>query len=399
MSDAKQENNILGIVVIVAFVSMIGPFSIDTYLPSFPSIETELTVNRGQLALSIAFYMMATAISSLFWGPLSDRIGRKKIILGSLLLYSIASLSCAMVSGFHELLLLRVLQGAAASGGMVAGRAMVRDIYDSRGAQRVMAYVLMLFALAPAIAPVIGGWLHQLFGWRSVFYFLFLYGSIMFVFSAVTFKETLHESKQQSFHPLHVLSIYIRTLLHLRFLAIVIALGTSFGGLFVYIAGSPTLLLDLLKLEGTDFWIQFLPMTMGMIIGSFMSGKLTRHWSSVKIINLAFLIMLVGAIINIGQAYLIVQNTFWVIAPIVIYAFGVALSMPGLGVLALDYFPDNKGAAAAVQSFMQIMMSGLVAGIMLPWLTQSITAYASSQMILLIIGLVFWCVSGICKKN
>jgi len=395
----KQENNIYGIVIIVALVSMIGPFSIDTYLPSFPFIETELEVNRGQLSQSIAFYLMATAISSLFWGPLSDRIGRKKIILGSLFLYAIASLGCAMASEFHEFLLFRVFQGVAASGGMVAGRAMVRDIYDSRGAQRVMAYVLMLFALAPAIAPVIGGWLQQLFGWRSVFYFLLLYGSIMFVFSGVAFKETLHKSKQQSFHPLHVLSIYIRTLLHLRFLAIVVALGASFGGLFVYIAGSPTLLLDLLKLEGTDFWIQFLPMTSSIIMGSFISGKLTRHWSSSKIINLAFLVMLVGVIINIAQANLIIQNTFLVITPIVIYAFGVALSMPGLGVLALDCFPDNRGAAAAVQSFMHIMISGLVAGVMLPGLTQSITAYATLQMILLIIGGGFWCISGICKKN
>jgi len=399
MSNLKHENNTLGIIIIVAFVSMIGPFSIDTYLPSFPSIETELTVSRAQLTLSIAFYLMATAISSLFWGPLSDRVGRKKIILGSLLLYSIASLSCAMVSGFHELLILRVLQGAAASGGVVAGRAMVRDIYDSRNSQRVMAYVLMLFALAPAIAPVIGGWLHKLFGWRSVFYFLFLYGTVMFAFSAFTFKETLHKSKIQSFHPLHVLGIYIQTLLHLRFLAIVAALATSFGGFFVYIAGSPTLLLDLLKLEGTDFWIQFLPMTTGIIIGSLISGKLIRHWSSVKIINLAFLIMLVGAVINISQAYLTVQNTFWVITPIVIYAFGVALSMPGLVVLALDCFPDNKGAAAAMQSFMQIMASGLVAGVMLPWLTQSITSYAISQMVLLLIGIVFWCISGVCKKD
>ncbi|RDH81603.1 MAG: Bcr/CflA family drug resistance efflux transporter [endosymbiont of Galathealinum brachiosum] len=404
----KQDNNLIAMVVIVAFVSMIGPFSIDTYLPSFPSIEAEFGSSRSQLSQSIAFYMIATAISSLFWGPLSDRLGRKHVISGSLFFYSIASLGCALATDYSEFLLFRIFQGMAASGGLVAGRAMVRDVYDSNNAQRVMAYVLMLFALAPAIAPIIGGLLHELFGWRSIFYFLCLYGVTMLLLSSFILSETLHKSKQQSFHPFHVLRIYARTLLHLRFLTIVISLGFSFGGLFVYIAGAPTVMFDFLSLESTDFWIQFVPMTAGIIVGSFLAGKLTRHWSSVKTINLAFVIMFIGMVINVmhssvihansTQSSLFLPEPIWIIAPIVIYAFGVALSMPGLGILALDCFPDNRGAASAVQSFSQIMMSGLVAGLMLPSLPQSITAYASLQMLLLIAGLLLWGISGLCKK-
>ena len=404
----KQDNNLVVMVVIVAFVSMIGPFSIDTYLPSFPSIEAEFASSRAQLSQSIAFYMIATAISSLFWGPLSDRLGRKHIILGSLFLYSVASLGCALATDYSEFLLLRVCQGVAASGGLVAGRAMVRDVYDSKNSQRVMAYVLMLFALAPAIAPIIGGWLHELFGWRSVFYFLSLYGLTMLMLSGFVLNETLPESKQQSFHPFHVLRVYLQTLLHIRFLMIVTSLGFSFGGLFVYIAGAPTVMFDFLSLESTDFWIQFVPMTGGIIVGSFIAGKLTRHWSSVKTINLAFAIMFVGMIINVMHSSVIHANStqdslflpepIWIIAPIVIYAFGVALSMPGLGVLALDCFPDNRGAASAVQSFSQILMSGLVAGLMLTSMPQSITAYASLQMVLLIAALLLWVISGLCKK-
>ena len=121
-------------VIIVALVSMIGPFSIDTYLPSFPSIESEFGSSRSLLSQSIAVYMMATAISSLFWGPLSDRIGRKYIIIGSLVLYSIASLGCALTTNYTDFLSYRIFQGMAASGGLVAGRAMVRDVYDSNNA-------------------------------------------------------------------------------------------------------------------------------------------------------------------------------------------------------------------------------------------------------------------------
>lgn len=394
----KENNNLFGMVVIVAFVSMIGPFSIDTYLPSFPSIESEFNSSRALLSQSIALYLVATAISSLFWGPLSDRLGRKYIILGSLFLYSIASIGCAFASDYPEFLLFRIFQGLAASGGLVAGRAMVRDTYDGNSAQRVMAYVLMLFALAPAIAPIIGGWLHYLFGWRSVFYFLSLYGVIMLMVCWVILKESLHKSKQQSFHPFHVLGVYAKTLLHVRFLSIVTALGTSFAGLFIYIAGSPTFMIDLLSLNSTDFWMQFVPMTGGIIAGSFLSGKLSRYWTRIKVINFAFGFMFIGMLVNTVQVNIIQVDPFWAITPIVIYAFGVALSMPGLGILALDCFPDNKGAASAVQSFTQIMMSGLVAGVLLPLIPQSLEAFANLQMILLLVSLLLWCVSCVYNK-
>ena len=388
----------LPMVIIVAFVSMIGPFSIDTYLPSFQSIEADFSVSRALLSQSIAFYMIATAISSLFWGPLSDRIGRKYTIMGSLFLYSFASFGCAIANDYSQFIVFRVLQGLAASGGLVAGRAMVRDVYDSNNSQRIMAYVLMLFALAPAIAPIIGGWLHELFGWRSIFYFLCFYAVIMMLFSGFSIKESLQASEKKSFHPFHVIAVYSKTLLHIRFLSIVTALGFCFGGLFVYIAGAPTIMFDFLSLGSRHFWLLFIPMTAGIVAGSFLAGKLIQIWTTTKIINLAFLIMLTGMIINMIQANFHEIEIFWVIAPVVIYAFGIALSMPGLGVLALDCFPQNKGAASAVQSFMQIMMSGLVAGVMLPVITQSVSGFALLQLLLLAASMVLWVITLMSKK-
>jgi len=377
---------------------MIGPFSIDTYLPSFESIEGEFSASRAMLTQTIAIYMVATAISTLFWGPLSDRIGRKKVILISLSLYSITSLACALASNYSEFLLFRVFQGIVASGGLVAGRAMVRDVYDSRNAQRVMGYVLMLFALAPTIAPIIGGWLHELFGWRSVFYFLSVYGLVNMLICSVVLNESLEVSKRQSFHPLYVFRTYIKTLLHFRFLALVLALATSFGGLFIYIAGAPTVMFDFLNLQSTDFWMQFLPMTCGIILGSFVSGKLIKFWPAQKIINFAFFIMAMGMLFNVAQANWLPAGVIWVLSPIVIYAFGVAISMPGLGIMALDCFPDNKGSAAAMQAFVQVIFAGLVAGLLLPVLSQSILAYASLQLFLLLSAVFFWFLAVNVKK-
>ena len=391
----KGKQQITGMVLIVAFISMIGPFSIDAYLPSFPSIEADFLSTRAMLSQTIAIYMIATAISALFWGALSDRFGRRVVIIASLTLYSLASLNCALASNYSEFFLSRVLQGIAASGGLVAGRAMVRDVYNSQDAQRVMAYVLMMFAFAPAIAPVIGGWLHHLFGWRSVFYFLGLYGLIMLIVAMVSVQESLPDSHRQSFHPLHVIKNYFRTLKHLRFLFLVMALAISFSGLFVYIAGAPALMFDVLHLQSRDFWMLFVPITTGIVLGSFLSGKLIRSWTAKKVINMAFSIMAIAAVLNLIQFSFLELSVTMVVIPVMIYAFGVAMSMPGLAVLALDCFPDNKGVAAAMQSFMQIMISGLVAGLLVPLLRESVIMFVAAQMFFLVIALVLWRLSNI----
>jgi len=320
----RINNNATGLIFIVAFLSMLGPFSIDTYLPAFPAIEGAFSVNRVQLSQTIAWYMVATAVSTLFWGPLSDRLGRRPVVILTLVLYVLASLSCALAANYTDFLMSRVFQGMAASGGLVTGRAIIRDSYDSEHSHRAMSYVLMLFALAPAIAPIIGGWLHDAYGWRSIFYFLSVYGFIMLLVSALFLNETLESSKRRSFHPLYVMGVYTKTLLNIEFLLLVMSLGMSFAGLFIYIAGSPTLMFELLGLQSDDFAVQFVPMTAGIIAGSYFSGKLANHWSRRKIINLAFCIMLVAVVVNILQASLMRANLFFVIAPIVIYAFGVA---------------------------------------------------------------------------
>ncbi|MDX2475933.1 MAG: MFS transporter, partial [Gammaproteobacteria bacterium] len=138
------------LIITIALLSMVGPFTIDTYLPSFPAIEEEFSIDRSLLLQSIGFYLVASAISTLFWGPLSDSVGRRLVILSTLVLYFIASVGSAMSHNYDTFLLFRVLQGISASGGMVAGRAMIRDAHDEHEAHRAMSYVMMLFALAPA---------------------------------------------------------------------------------------------------------------------------------------------------------------------------------------------------------------------------------------------------------
>ena len=390
----KNETPNHWLILTIALLSMTGPFTIDTYLPSFPAMEAEFQVSRALMSQTIGFYLIAAAFSTLFWGPLSDRIGRRTVILTTLGLYLLASLGCALADDFSNFLLFRILQGISASGGMIAGRAMIRDAHDSHQAHRALAYVMMLFGLAPAIAPIIGGWLHEAFGWRSVFYFLAIYGFIIFLMSSYFLKETLQKADQQSFHPADVAKVYWRSITHLRFLTLVLALGSSFGGLFVYIAGSPTVIYDFLNLSSTEFAYQFVPMTAGIIAGSFSSGKLSHRWPTRYIVHLAFLAMTLASLVSVSRALWFETSITGLIAPQVLYAFGMALSMPALSILAIDCFPQNRGLASAVQGFIHILFAAIVASLILPVLAKSITGFALAQLLCLTAGLVMWTLSG-----
>ena len=202
--------------------------------------------------------------------------------------------------------------------------------------------------------------------------------------------ETLAIEHRQSFHPLAVSRLYFRMLFHHRYQALVFSLGSCFGGLFLYIAGSPTVIFDFLKLDVHHFGLQFIPMTTGIILGSFLTGRLSHYWKTRTIVSLALGIMATAAALNLAQAYWFNVSPFTLIAPQVLYAFGIALAMPGYSILAIDCFPKNRGAASAVQSFIQMMMTALVASLLLPALAATVMNFALAQSGLLIMAILLW---------
>lgn len=376
--------------LIVALLTMIGPFTVDTYLPSFPAIEAEFDVSRALLSQSLAFYLAAFAISTLVWGPLSDRLGRRMVVLSTLLLFVFASIGCAMAENYSSFLFFRLLQGVAAGGGLAAGRTMIRDVYSPQDAQRAMSRVMMLFAVAPAIAPMIGGWLHEAFGWHSIFYFLALYGGLVLVMVLLRVPETLPVLMRQSFHPANVARVYGRTLVHRRFQSLVFMVACYFGGMFLYIAGAPTVVFDFLNLDINDFAFLFVPMVAGMICGSWLSGYLAHRWQVERTITLALILMTMGTVLNVAQALLLSPQVVTTIVPLVFYTIGIGIAMPAMTVLSLDCFPKNRGAASAVQGFFQMMGNALIASVAVPLLVHRPDWLALGQLTLVVIALVLW---------
>lgn len=386
----KKIPNQYWLIITLALLTMVGPFTIDTYLPSFPSIEEYYHVNRLLMSQSIAIYIFASAIATLFWGALSDSVGRKLVIYGTLFLYIAASLGCAWSPDFSGFLFFRMLQGIAASGGMIVGRAIVRDTFDSEHAHRIMAYIMMVFALAPAIAPIVGGYLHDLYGWQSVFYFLALYGVVVSVMTNRVLPETLQHEDKTSFHPVAVFKVYFNTLKNGRFQAIIFTVGISFAGLFLYVTGSPAIIFDILHLDSNSFAYQFVPMTSGIVFGAFISGKLSHYFSAKIIVNIALLIMMLASLLNIAQWYWLEVSIFSVVAPLALYAVGIAMQMPALSVLALDCFPHNRGSASAVQGFVHTILATIVTAFVVPIVGSSLSGFVLVQVSLLVLAVIIW---------
>ena len=375
--------------VIAALLAMIGPFSIDAYLPSFPDIELEFGISRAMLSQSLAIYLLAFAISTLFWGPLADRYGRRLVIQISMVLYTLGSVGCALANSAETFMLLRVVQGLAASGGFIAGRAMIRDAHDAKAAHRAMSQVMMLFALSPALAPVLGGWLHDQFGWRSVFWFLSIFGGLL-VLMGFLIKETLHNEQRRSIHPVTVMRVYFAAFLHKRFPALVLCLSLSFGGLFLYIAGAPTVIYEFLGLGSEDFGWLFIPIVAGLMLGSFISGRLAHRWPAQRTISAGMLVMMAATAINLAMVNLFPAGIITLVGPLVLYVTGLAVMMPAITVLALDCLPTHRGTAASMQGFLQSVTNAVVASVAVPLLSSRWLDFVTGHFVFLLVALGLW---------
>lgn len=359
--------------VILACLGMVGALAIDTYLPSIPAIGREFEVGPLAVQQTLSVFLFTFAFMMLFYGTLSDSFGRRPVILIALSVYTLASLGAVFAPTFGTLLACRALQGLAAGAGSVIGQAIVQDRYahDQAHAQRIMSHIMMVFGLAPAIAPVLGGWLHVTFGWRSTFVFLAAFGALMILFVYKGLPESLPREQRHAFHGVAIARNYLKVLRNPQFLLLAVAVGLAFGGLSLYIGSAANFVMEILKLPETAFAWLFIPMIGGMTIGSAWGGKAASRIPANKMMWLGFAIMGGAAALSVAYNSLFVAAIPWAVLPLGIYTFGLAVAMPAIQVAALSLFPDNRGLASSMLSFIQMMLFALVSGLLAPMLFDS----------------------------
>ncbi len=375
-----------GIAWLLAALSALGPFSIDTYLPSFHDIGESLHATPVEVQQTLTAYLLPFAIMALWHGAISDALGRRRVILVTLALFGLASAGCMLATRIEHLWVLRALQGMSAGAGIVISRAIVRDLFDGASAQRLMSHMTMMFALAPAIAPVIGGQLQSLFGWRSVFAFLVLMTLALWLACWRLLPETLPVERRQSLHAGYLARTYWKVLTSPVFLLACGGLALNFAGFFIYVMSAPVFLMRHLGVSETGFLWLFGPAMIGLMAGSWLSGRLAGKLSMGQTILRGYLVMGAAALINIGLNLWLPPGLPWSVLPIPIYTLGMSMAMPCLTLLALDPFPDQRGLASSCQMFLQAGSNGLVAGVFAPFLWGSTYTLALGMGVLMLIG-------------
>jgi len=381
----------VALAALLSGLTMFGPFTIDAFFPAFHSIAADLAASPWQMQQSISLYLLGYAGMALVHGPLSDAFGRRRIILGGVVAYTLASLGCAAADSIETLLFFRLLQGCSTGAGMIVGRALVRDLYQGPDAQRVMAMISMFFGIAPAIAPVIGALVFKAAGWHAVFLFLVAYGLLLWLLCLRLLPETHPEHARSSSHPLLLLKNYGAMLKDRGFLMLVLATGGNFGGQFLYISSAPSYIEHFLGLGSLGYAWFFVPMVIGMLLGSIMSSRLARQMPPEQSAALGYRVMAAATLLNLLYNALDPTPTVpWAIVPNLLYALGVALAFPPLNLLMLDRYPQNRGAASSVQAFVWGLTTAAIAGIGASLVLASARHLAVGSALLFALGWLAW---------
>lgn len=351
--------------LVLAALAALAPFAIDTYLPAFPGLELALLASPLELQQSLTFYLLPYALMTLWHGAISDSIGRITTIKWGLGLFVLASIGCAFANNIETLWFFRALQGLSGGAGNVVARAMVRDLFEGPQAQRVMATVQMLFGIAPAVAPIIGGLLLGIH-WQAIFVFLALYAAISLWAAVRYLPETMPITKRLPLSAKKVLSSYRLIFSDKEFNLVVLASAANFAAFFIYVLASPVFLVKQLGLSDQQFGYMFIPTVCGMVLGSYLAKRAAGVYTSQQVLKVAYAWMGTMVLLNLTVCINLAVSSFFNILPVALFNVGMALAMPILSLAALDRHAKIRGTAASGQAFVQMLLSTVSAGLIVP---------------------------------
>lgn len=377
--------------MILGMLAMIGPFAIDSIFPAFRVLAHDLRVDDAAIQQAISIYLLGYALMSLLHGALSDAFGRKPVILGGLCLFLLASVGCALADTLHQLLVFRFIQGLSAGVGLIVGRAVIRDVYQGDDAQRMMSLVSMIFSIAPAIAPIIGGYLLTWSDWQGIFWFLVALSLLMLVVVALLLPESHPADARVPIHPVTLSQTYWDMGKSSPFRMLAFSGTLLFGGLFLYIASAPDYVLLHLGLDETQFGYFFVPTIAGMSVGAFVSGRLAGKFSGRKLVNIGFAVCALSMAANLLYCAMVERLTLpWAVLPLTGMAFGIALVFPILTIALLDLYPTIRGTASSMQAFVSLMANALIAGLLVPLVSKTPALQAAVGCLFVAGSYFFW---------
>ena len=374
--------------VLIGGLSMVSPFSIDTFFPAFHAMEKALQVSSWQLQQVLTAYMLPFAFASLVHGPLSDSIGRRPVMIWGMALYTVGSIACTFAQNYEQLIAARVLQGATAGVGVVIGRAIIRDLYEGAAAQRLMNLTTMIFGLAPAVAPIIGGWVHVAFGWRAVFAVMVVCGVVFATASWWKLPETHPPQARIPFNARNLVATSVTVLRHREFLMLALAAAINFCSLACFIGSAPAIIEKHWGMSETSYAALFLPVITGIMLGAVISRRIAGHMDLTRQVHMGLTITFASSLARVvlhlafDPLPIPLQQALLFCA-----AIGAQFAFPVLTLRMLDLFPAARGTAASAQSFVALLVTAFTLGVIAPkvlahlewiaWTSLTLTSLAS----------------------
>jgi len=348
------------LIPILGLLSAIGPFSIDMYLPGFPDIASNLGTTVGHVSLSLSSFFIGISAGQFLYGPLLDRYGRKKPLYVGLMVYLLASVGCSLARSIDALIGLRLLQALGGCVGMVASRAMVRDLFDVKDNARVFSLLMLVVGVSPIIAPTLGGNLTASFGWRSVFIALSILA--VGILAAVHFllKETRAPDPGYSLQPRPILKNFADVMKEPQFSTYMFTGSFASAGLYAYIAGSPSVFMELHHVTERQYGWIFALVAMGLIGSSQLNSVLLKTYKSEDIIRVALLCQSITGVLLFFGVWLDWFELFSTIFFVFIFLCCQGFVFPNSSALSLAPFSRHAGSASALLGGFQMAIGACI---------------------------------------
>ena len=353
-------------IAILIAITAIGPLALNIFIPSIPGLVRVFETDYGTAQLALTLYLIGIACGQLIYGPLSDRFGRRPVLLAGLGVFVAASLVCALAPSIGMLIAGRIAQAVGGCAGMVLSRAIVRDVYERDKAASTLAYITMAMAVAPAVAPALGGFLEVWFGWQASFLLVLGCGAAVWLWSLGSLRET-NFRRQPLPGPVGMAIGYAALLRSPEFLGY--ALNTAFASavFFAFLAGAPYIMIDLLKRPPSEYGTLFVLVSAGYALGSFIAARMATRLGARRLVLGGTLVNLAGVAVMGGLGLLGLFDALAIFLPMCVVAVGNGVSMPSGIAAAISVNPRVAGAASGLLGFLQ-MSVGAVATVAVGYL-------------------------------
>ncbi len=344
------------VILILSLLTALEPLSIDLYVPGFILISGDLGTTIANVQISLSTFLAGFALGQLFWGPLADKLGRKKPILASLSIFIVATLACMFVKTVEQLWVARFVQAIGGCGGVVISRAVVTDYFDKSSTLKIFSILALIMSIAPIIAPVIGNGILKFFDWEALFGVILVLGIAMFIFTWFGLPETHKPDIATNAPKTNVFADYWSILKVKKFFIYSLIAGIANGALMVYVANGPFLVIEKGGLSRDAFSIVFSVNALGLMMASYITTYLQKRIPVNKLVKLAVTFMFVMSIVLLGLMYLN-ANIYLMLGVLFFYVFPIGILFPTTTELAITPFTENSGTASALFGSIQLLVA------------------------------------------